>query len=82
MTHDVFDDHTAQYKENLIPNVGQVACKELIASAATESLSIQHEAGELLEEGGGAHYWGLKRVVWFPRRACECFKVVSRGGIH
>lgn len=51
MTHDVFDDHTAQYKENLIPNVGQVACKELIASAATESLSIQHEAGELLEGG-------------------------------
>lgn len=28
MTRDVLDDHTAQYKENLIPKVRQVACKE------------------------------------------------------
>lgn len=36
--------------------------------------------GEHLE--GGGHYRGLQSVGWVPRRACECFNVVSRGGTH
>lgn len=46
MTHEVSDDHTAQYKEKLPLNTWQVASKGLIASAATESLSIQQLWGE------------------------------------
>lgn len=36
--------------------------------------------GDLLE--GGGHYRGLQSVVLVPRRVCECFNVVSRGGTH
>lgn len=51
MTHEVLEDHTAQYKEKLPPNKWQVASKGLIASAATESLSIQHLGGVAAGEG-------------------------------
>lgn len=50
--HEVLDNQTIQYKEILRPNVQQDANKGLIASAAAESLSIQH-----LGVGRG-HYLG------------------------
>lgn len=54
-----FDDHTAQYKGEL-PPTRQVASKGLIASAATESLSIQHLGAEDqgVAAGKGVCYWG------------------------
>lgn len=81
MTHEVFDDHTTQYKENLPPSTLQVASKGLIASAATESLSIQHLGGEDQAAGRGVVI-GVCSQNSLPHRLCECFSVVSGGGIH
>lgn len=85
MTHEVFDDHTAQYKEKLPPNTWQVASKGLIASAVTESLSIQHLGGGGSEDQAVAARRGFVIGVCsqnsLPHRLCECFSVVSGGGI-
>ncbi len=73
-----FDDHTAQYKEELPPNTTQVASKGLIASAASESLSIQHLGGG--DQGVAAvrgFVIGVCSQNSLPHRLCECFSVVS-----
>lgn len=74
MTHEVSEDHTAQYKEELPPNAGQVASKGLIASAASESLSIQHLGKGV---GLGSSGWEGGVLLGFVVRAASPIVSVS-----